>query len=73
MKIVSICGDKNISVGLRLVGVEGFVVQKSSDFDRVFKEVINDRKVGIVVVGKEYASRAGEIRSAEAVPMIVVI
>ena len=73
MKIIAICDKKDISIGLRLVGIEGVMVNTPAEFDCALKNAIDDRQAAIVVIAKKYAARANEIRLNKTIPLIVEI
>ena len=73
MKILSICDNKEMSVGLRLVGIEGVVANTAQEFDDALEIAMDDRQVAIVVVAKKYAERAEEMRRLRTMPLIVEI
>ena len=77
MKIISICDDKDICTGLRLVGIEGSVVQTFDEFTRALNNAFSDHKAGIVVVSKslsnQYAGQIDKLRLSKSIPLIIEI
>ena len=57
MKIVSICDDKDISVGLRLAGIECVVVDSPEQFNCAFEEAVSNQHVAVLIVPRGYAHR----------------
>lgn len=69
MKIVSICDDNDIKVGLRLAGIEGIHVNTPEQFVRVFENVASDRHVAIVVVPEKYRHLIADTKT----PLVVCL
>ena len=69
MKIFSICDDKNIQAGLRLVGIDGIVIESQEQFIKAYENVVSDRQVAVVIVPRAYADKIIKLKT----PLVVEI
>ena len=75
MKIISICDDQDICIGLQLAGIEGNVAHIPEEFSLAFNNALIDRQVAIVVITKElaqkYNKQLNDVRLNRSIPLIV--
>ncbi len=75
MKIVVI-GDGDTAVGFRLAGADAFEVSSLEEGERIFKQVVYQEDVGLIIITEELAKRlANLIEEArkKTLPVIIVI
>ena len=77
MKMVCISDSRDIAVGLRLAGVQSFVIRDKDQILEKVKELSKDKEVGIINVTKKVYEIAKtdleEISAMQDLPLIVQI
>lgn len=77
MKIFCISDDQDISVGLRLSGVDGTTLNDKNEIENKIEEICNRRDIGILIITQNIYQIAKEkiedIQENKSLPLIVKI
>ncbi len=77
MKAYVICDNLDTLTGLRLVGIEGEIVEKSADFEPVFKKAIANKDTGILYISPSLIESnqdlVNDVRFNQATPLITSV
>ena len=77
MKMVCISDSRDIAVGLRLAGVQSFIIRDKNEIIEKVKELSKDKEIGIINVTKSVyniaKSEIEEISDTQDLPLIVQI
>lgn len=77
MKLFCISDDQDISVGLRLSGVDGTTLNDKNEIENKIEEICNRRDIGILVITQNIYQIAKEkievIQENKSLPLIVKI
>lgn len=77
MKMVCISDSRDITVGLRLAGVQSFIIRDKNKIIEKVKELSKDKEIGIINVTKNVYDIAkvelDEISEKQDLPLIVQI
>lgn len=77
MKIFCISDDQDISVGLRLSGIDGTTLNDKNEIENKIEEICNRKDIGILVVTQNIYQMAKEkiegIQENKSLPLIVKI
>lgn len=73
MKIISICDDPDICTGLRLVGIEGIMVNSSDTFIRTLEGALRTQNADIIVIPKKYSQFVADTQKDNIMPSIMEI
>lgn len=77
MKLFCISDDQDISVGLRLSGIDGTTLNDKNEIENKIEEICNRRDIGILVITQNIYQIAKEkievIQENKSLPLIVKI
>ena len=77
MKIYCITENNDLYIGLKLAGCDGITVKENDDIEEKIDEIIQNKEIGILVVGKpiyeEYSEKIDYIRLNKKTPLITII
>jgi len=77
VKIFVISDNADTCTGLRLVGIDGVIVQSESDFSQTIANILANEDIAILAIvenlARKYAEKVDEIRFNRRLPLIVEI
>jgi len=57
MKMLLISSNEVLGLGLKMVGIDKVILENEADFSDVFLSAYSNKDIGIILLGKELASK----------------
>jgi V/A-type H+-transporting ATPase subunit F len=77
MKMYLLSDDIDTLTGMRLAGVEGYMIHGKAEFEEKLSSVMEDREIGVLLISRalygEHSEIIDEIKLSTSLPLIVNI